>query len=253
MYLYQDLFTVFVLALTMGNTPSSRTLTFKRPSGRLFSMENMALTFGFIAITFGLQAHVFLLVRKEPWYDTADYPAAMQYDDPDAFNYDYEETNSGIPETTTVFLMSCLQYSAVATIFSIGYPYKLATWRNPLFTVWLAFTTICGILLFFSVADWIYWLIGMQVLPTDWVNRVFGWSVLSFVLYFVWWGVLIAARYKGALRWIAASCCGKRTAQHKRLRVSWREQFGLPAMPTRVVGPAVAATGGGDVPVKVVS
>jgi len=42
-----------------------------------------------------------------------------------------EGTNSAIPETTTVFLMSCLQYIAVATIFSIGFPYKQGTHKNP--------------------------------------------------------------------------------------------------------------------------
>lgn len=78
MYLYQDLFTVFVLALTMGNTPASTKLTAKRPSGRLFSGQNLLLTLGFIAFTFGLQAHVFLTVRKKDWYDTLAYPAAMQ-------------------------------------------------------------------------------------------------------------------------------------------------------------------------------
>ena len=78
MYLYQDLFTVFVLALTMGNTPAASKLTVKRPSGRLFSGQNLLLTVGFIALTFGLQAHVFKKVRAQDWYDGVNYPAAMQ-------------------------------------------------------------------------------------------------------------------------------------------------------------------------------
>lgn len=105
---------------TMGNTPAATKLTVKRPSGRLFSGQNLLLTIGFIAFTFGLQgacaargdrqrltpaargraplhspralllsvatlpvvaAHVFLLVRKQSWYGSLDYPEAMQYDD----------------------------------------------------------------------------------------------------------------------------------------------------------------------------
>jgi cation-transporting P-type ATPase 13A2 len=229
MYLYQDLFIVFVLALVLGNTPAARVLTFKRPSGRLFSGQNLLLTFGFIALTFGLQAHVFLQVRKQAWYDTDDYPATMQYDDPDAFNYDYEGTNSGIPETTSVFLMATLQYSATAAIFSIGAPYKLSTFKNPLFVLWLVFTSICGILLFFAVEDWVYWVIGMQVLPSDWLRDLFGWSVLSFAMYFVWWGILVAARHRGVLRAVSTAWCSRRDAQHKRLRGEWRRQLGLPA------------------------
>jgi len=226
MYMYQDLFTVFVLALTLGNTPAARKLTIKRPSGRLFSGQNLLLTFGFIGITFGLQAHVFLQVRKQSWYDTDEYPAAMQYDDPYAWNYDYEGTNSGIPETTTVFLMSCLQYVAVASIFSIGAPYKLGTHHNYIFLIWLLFCAVCAILLFFSVEDWVYWLIGMLVMPSEWNKEVFGWSVLSMGLYFIWWGVLILARYTGLLRNINILFCGRKDSQHKRLRGMWKQTLG---------------------------
>jgi cation-transporting ATPase 13A2 len=235
MYLYQDLYIVFVLALTLGNTPAARVLTFKRPSGRLFSGANLLITAGFIGFTFGLQAHVFRLVRLKDWYDTEDFPAAMQSDDPYRFNYDYEGTNSAIPETTTVFLMSCVQYVAVATIFSLGQPYKEGTHKNPIFLVWLLFCAVCAILLFFSVEGWIYWLIGMQELPSAWNRELFGWSVLSFFLYFAWWGLIVLARLRGGLRAISNAFCGRKEAQHKRLRFAWRAQFGLPSLPARVV------------------
>lgn len=94
--LYQDLFIVFILALTLGNTPSSRTLTVKRPSANLLSLYNLLLSCGFIALTFGLQAWAFYAVEEQPWYDTPEYPASM---DPEL---DEEGTNSVIPTTTSV-------------------------------------------------------------------------------------------------------------------------------------------------------
>lgn len=94
--LYQDLFIVFILALTLGNTPSSRTLTVKRPSANLLSLYNLLLSCGFITLTFGLQAWAFYAVEEQPWYDSEEYPASM---DPEL---DEEGTNSVIPTTTSV-------------------------------------------------------------------------------------------------------------------------------------------------------
>jgi len=59
MYLYQDLWIVFVLSLTLGATPSSERLGKKRPSGRLFSAFNLSITFAFIATTFIVQVRTF--------------------------------------------------------------------------------------------------------------------------------------------------------------------------------------------------
>jgi cation-transporting ATPase 13A3/4/5 len=95
-YLYQDLFVVFILALTMGSTPSATKLTRKRPSANLLSLYNLTLSCGFILLTFAFQAWAFGKVREQPWYDTPEYPVAM---DPEQ---DEEGTNSVIPETTTV-------------------------------------------------------------------------------------------------------------------------------------------------------
>ena len=50
-YLYQDLFIVFVLAVTLGSTPAATHLTRKRPSGRLLSPYNLSVCGGFIICT----------------------------------------------------------------------------------------------------------------------------------------------------------------------------------------------------------
>ncbi|RYG55706.1 HAD family hydrolase, partial [archaeon] len=153
-YMYQDLFVVFFLSLVMGSTPSATRLTRKRPTANLLSLYNLLLCAGFIVVTFVPQLIVFLRVRRQVWYDTPEYPAAMSADD------DPEGTNSVIPETTSVrwqvsaarlccpcvwlttraslrcrcpvqvFLVAMLQYVAIATIFSVGYPWKKMTYHN---------------------------------------------------------------------------------------------------------------------------
>ena len=66
-YLWQDLVIVFVLALTMGSTPSASKLTPKRPSGRLLSPFNLAVCLGFILLTFVMQGIVYAAVQKQDW------------------------------------------------------------------------------------------------------------------------------------------------------------------------------------------
>jgi cation-transporting ATPase 13A3/4/5 len=66
-FLYQDLFIVFILALFLGKTPASPTLTKKRPSSNLLSIYNMLICFGFIGLTFAMQGMVFGLVKQESW------------------------------------------------------------------------------------------------------------------------------------------------------------------------------------------
>lgn len=104
------------------------------------------------------------------------------------------------------------------------------------FLVWLLFTAVCAILLFFKVESWIYWLLSMQEMPSDWNNRLFGWSVLSFILYFAWWGALVAGRHLGVFRFFSHVCCGRRTAQHKAIRTSWQAQFKRGAAAGKGVG-----------------
>ena len=257
-YLYQDLFIVLVLSLTMGSTPSSRRLTRKRPSGNLLSGYNLTLCAGFIVATLVAQVGVFLKVRAEAWFDTPAYPASMNPDD------DPEGTNSAIPETTTVFLMAMLQYVAVATIFSIGYPWKMATWRNVYFSGWLAIVTAVSIFIYVKPTAEVYDFIGLQRLPIDWHLELFGWSALSFASYFLFVGAAYLLRTRGVFKALACcSACRRTLPPHKVARAVWCRQLGVPHLgapatvvvkspplsPTLAILPnalrAAAAAGGG--------
>jgi hypothetical protein len=80
------------------------------------------------------------------------------------------------------------------------------------------------LLLFFRVDPAVYSLLGMLVMPDEWMRELFGWSVLSAAPYFALFGGLLAARFAGVFRWTSFAM-GRRPAQHKRLRAEWAAQF----------------------------
>lgn len=81
-------------------------------------------------------------------------------------------------------------------------------------------------------------------MPSDWNNELFGWSVLSFGLYFIWYGLLVAGRYVGFFRGANKLLCRKRDAQHKRVRAAWKAQFASSSS-----SKAASGGGGGNTPV----
>jgi len=221
-YLYQDLFIVFILALTMGSTPSARRLTRKRPSANLLSPVNLTICAGFIACTFIMQVIVFERVRQQQWYGSEDYPTAM---DPDE---DEEGTNSKIPETSTVFLLAMLQYVAVATIFSLGYPWKRPTYSNYAFSGWLAVVTITSVLLFIFPSKSIYDWLSLVVMPQAWQLELLVWSILALLSYFAVYGCIMYWKRKGAFAAATRHCrCFRRQEKpHKRMRRHWEQLMG---------------------------
>lgn len=216
-YLYQDLFIVFILALTLGSTPSATKLTRKRPSANLLSPYNLSICAGFIAITFITQAIVFARVRKQDWYGTPDYPTAMEPDE------DSEGTNSKIPETTTVFVMSMLQYVAVAAIFSVGHPWKKPTHTNYAFSGWLLVVTATSIGLQLAPTAAIYEAISLMVFPSPWRIELLLWSAFSFACYFAYMGGIVWLKRRGVFSW----CQWRRVSKpHNAATTEWARLFG---------------------------
>jgi hypothetical protein len=194
----------------------------------------LTLIGGFIALTLGLQAQAFVAVRAQPWYGT---PASLEPGgkepppDPDGLN-------SAVPETTSVFLMAAPQYIACALVFSmLGHPWKQAVTRNKPFCAWLGVVALTTVLLFLKPDDVANAFLSLYPTPYAWNLQLLGWSVLSFVSYFAYCGLLYGMRRAGwfsARLWSLRACRrgeagevnggGEKT--HKRLRRAWAAQFG---------------------------
>jgi hypothetical protein len=119
-----------------------------------------------------------------------------------------------------------LQYVAVAAIFSIGWPWKLPTWRNcecdegrggggregvaappppntraDVFTAWLAVVLAVSLLLCVRPDPALYGFLSLQRLPQEWHLTVLAWAWASFAAYFALVGAVFLARRRGMCRW----------------------------------------------------
>lgn len=125
--------------------------------------------------------------------------------------------------------MAMLQYLAVATIFSIGWPWKRITLRNWAFTAWMLVVAAVSIWLFVARNADMYAWIGLMVLPEEWTMRLFAYSWLSFATYFGYLGVLYLLRRSGALSWLQRRLgfgpCRRTKSLHRRMRGTWAAQM----------------------------
>lgn len=217
MYLYQDLWVVFILSLTFGSTRASPKLTRKRPSGRLFSPSNVLTVVVFIAITFITQAIAFMGVRRQSWYGDEDHPTRMDPDEPGSAG------NHRIPETSSVFLIAAYQYISCATIFSgRGRPWKRSTWTNPILIFWMGVITFSAVILliFQDTFRSIYDYIGLLPMPSAWRYTLLAIAVGGIGGYYIGIGLVDLSKYAGLLKKIDWD---KKEKIHTRLRREWVE------------------------------
>jgi magnesium-transporting ATPase (P-type) len=247
MFVWQDLFIVVVLSLTMGATPSARALSRKRPSANLLSPHALATAAGFVALTFAWQAAAAVDVAQQPWFGSADYPAAQPAAD------DAEGTNSRVPQTTSLFIMACFQLAACAALFAHGGPWK----RSPLaanapFAAWLALVVATSTALFFApgpLAPLYAWL-SLQRLPDAWLRRLFAATLLSAASYVALAAALAALRAAGACAALqrAAPCarCRRPRSEHRALADAWAAKLRAWAAGDEAAAAAGGWAGGRD-------
>ena len=130
-FLYQDLFAVFPLAIVMGNTPSGKHLTKKRPSGNLLSFKNM-LSINLHMLTAGLgQFLIFYLTQFQKGYHVLPN----------------EDHYCEMWEAPSLHYFVCMQYVLYCIICSISPPWKRRITTNIPLTITLilsfAFTMFC--------------------------------------------------------------------------------------------------------------
>jgi magnesium-transporting ATPase (P-type) len=205
-----------VLSLTLGATPSAEKLTKKRPSGRLFSVYNLAITLVFITLTFCMQAAAVAAVQGKPWYGTDAYPLAVA---PEA---DAEGTNTAIPETTAVFIVASFQYIACGAIFSVGHPWKQWPTRNRSFGLWMLVITLSALGITLGPTRDFYDTLSLQMPPYEWNLELLGLGIAAFLAYFLGIGALVYMRRAG---WLAPLRWRGPPKPHKTLRREWATQF----------------------------
>ena len=136
-YLYQDMWVVFLLTITMGGVDSVEELPVKRPSGNLLSLSNGLCVLTHMALCVAFQAVVFAGVQRQP--DYVDLSAQPGF-----------ANTPRTMETTSLYYFSNFQYLLYAVLFARGAPWKRPLYTNVRFSAWCTVVLITNLALLFS-------------------------------------------------------------------------------------------------------
>lgn len=162
-FLYIDLFIILPVAVAMARTLPYPTLHVKRPTANLVSKKVLLSMFGQVVLCSLAQVFTFWLTRRQPWYEAP------------ALNPD--ELNVVNAENSAIFLVSSFQYIVVAAVFSVGPPFRMPIYTNPLL---LASLTLLGLLstyFLFVQSGFFFDLLGLVQLPMS-----FHWELFAIVV-----------------------------------------------------------------------
>jgi len=173
-FLYEDLYVVLPLCLTMGMTGPTNKLSKKRPTENLLSAVVLVGMFGQCIIQVVGQIVATVILNNQSWYLT---PTEI-YDEafPDGGD---DESFAADWDLTVVFLVAAAQFFATVMTFSIGKPFRKPFYTNIVFTFCLVYTTVTTLILILIPIPELIDLIGMKDF-TD--NQSFRWIILAIVV-----------------------------------------------------------------------
>ncbi|WFD35064.1 hypothetical protein MCUN1_001912 [Malassezia cuniculi] len=161
-FLYIDLFIILPVAVAMARTLPYPTLSPKRPTANLMSKKVLISMIGQVVICAVAQGVTFWLVRHQEWYKRPE----INPDKLNVINY----------ENTTLFLVSSFQYITVAAVFSVGPPYRLPIYTNPMLLVSLMSLGLVSLYVLFVQSGYLFDLFGLVTLPMS-----FHWTLFTIV------------------------------------------------------------------------
>jgi len=173
-FLYEDLFVVLPLCLTMGMTGPTSKLSKKRPTENLLSAAILISMFGQVLIQVGAQVLGAFIVSETSWYQnpTEIFEEAFpDGGDDDSWISDWD--------LTVVFLVAAFQFFSTVMAFSIGKPFRKPFYTNYLFCFVLFYTTVTTLILILIPIPDLIDLVGLYDF-TD--HQYFRWIILAIVL-----------------------------------------------------------------------
>lgn len=161
-FLYIDLFIILPVAVAMARTRPYPSLHTKRPTANLVSKKVLVSMIGQVVICAGAQAFTFWFVRQQPWYERP----IVNPDKLNVVNY----------ENSALFLVSSFQYITVAGVFSVGPPYRLPIYTNPLLLASLTTLTALSTYFLFTDEGFFFRLLDLVSFPPS-----FHWMLFAIV------------------------------------------------------------------------
>lgn len=133
MFLYEDLFLVFPIVITMGLTGTAKKLSLKRPAGSLFSPYVLITLMMHMAVSVAFQVIALTVVSKQDWF--------IPVYDEDGYSLTYE--------TAVLFLFVNFQYITLGTVLSWGRPFKRYIFTNVYYVFFFVAQLLFSLLLLF--------------------------------------------------------------------------------------------------------
>ncbi|WFD44339.1 hypothetical protein MPSI1_003006 [Malassezia psittaci] len=162
-FLYIDLFIILPVAVAMARTLPYPTLHVKRPTANLVSKKVLLSMFAQVIICSLAQVFTFWLTRRQSWYE------------PPKVNPDHLNVVSA--ENSAIFLVSSFQYVTVAAVFSVGPPFRMPIYTNPMLLLSLSALALLSTYFLFVQSGFFYDLLGLVHFPWK-----FHWELLAIVL-----------------------------------------------------------------------
>jgi len=173
-FLYQDVYIVLPIALTLGMVQPTSKLSKKRPTENLLSARVLTAMFGQCIIQAVGQIVMAVILYKQSWYIDPEtfYEAEVALTgDEDADPADYDKS--------AVFLVAIFQLTATVLAFSSGKPFRRPFYTNILCTISIIIGGVSTIILILVPIPKIIDFIGMLDFEPE---QSFRWIILAVAL-----------------------------------------------------------------------
>lgn len=167
-FLFIDLLLILPIAIFMGWSGAYPHLSRKRPTASLVSRKVLTPLLGQMALCILIQAIGFEYVQRQPWYQ----PPVV----------DKNHSNSLNSQNTTLFLISCFQYTLSAVVLAIGKPFREPMSRNLPFIVTLFLALAVITYLLFDPAEWIMRFMELTYMDNGFKFFILGLGLGNFLL-----------------------------------------------------------------------
>ncbi|KAI9721371.1 MAG: hypothetical protein M1828_005231 [Chrysothrix sp. TS-e1954] len=167
-FLFIDLLLILPIAIFMGWTGAYPILSKKRPTASLVSRKVLTPLLGQMVICILIQAVAFQTVRQQSWF----IPPHL----------DRKHSNITNSENTSLFLLSCYQYTLSAIVLSVGKPFRQSMAHNLPFVVTIVCATLISTYLLFDSAQWVFEFMQLTYLSNNFKIFIVVLAIGGFIL-----------------------------------------------------------------------
>ncbi|CAD8193351.1 unnamed protein product [Paramecium pentaurelia] len=183
-YLYNDLFTIFPLSMTMGLVQAAKINKFV-PGSSLISFSVLGSVIGQTIIQLAFQLGVYLLLLKQSWFIPNEELNQEDLND-DSMKICFENT--------TLFIFGNFQYLMIALAYSNGKPFRKPFYTNFYFIGSTIFLFILAIVFLLMRIDYIDDIMGFifqsyddqYIMPESWTSLLGIIAIINAAITFIY-------------------------------------------------------------------